>query len=197
MHCTILEIASHLYTNAAGMMGIAIVGIIINGLGALRLKQGKSQNEKVLTWHLLEDVLGWGVILISGIIIYFWDVHILDPIVTIGFTLFILWGVVRNLKSTLNILMQGVPDHIDSDKMKQSLLEVPEILRVHDIHIWSLEGETDIFSGHIVVTDAVLQQPDEIKKRIKNILTDHHIEHSTIELESEKFCSGIECKAMN
>lgn len=182
------------HTNAPGMIGLAIVGVVINGLGVWRLKHGQSQNEKVLSWHLLEDVLGWAVILIGGIIIYFWDNHIIDPIMTLGFTVFVLWGAGRNIKGTFNIFMQGVPGHINVDEVKKSLLEIPEVKNVHDIHIWSLEGETDIFSGHIVVGDNILQKPNDIKKRIKHILENHHIEHSTIELENEDFCSGIECK---
>ncbi len=182
------------HTNAPGMIGLAVVGIVVNGLGMWKLKQGQSQNEKVLSWHLLEDVLGWTVILIGGIIIYFWDNHIIDPIMTIGFTIFVLWGVARNLKGTFNIFMQGVPDYIAVNKVKQSLLEIKGIKRIHDIHIWSLDGEINIFSGHIVVGEDILQNPDNMKKKIKHVLTKHHLAHSTIELESENFCSGIECK---
>ncbi len=182
------------HINAPGMIGLAIVGITINGIGMWRLKKGQSQNEKVISWHLLEDVLGWSIILIGGIIIYFWDSHIIDPIMTLGFTVFVLWGVVRNLKGTFNIFMQGVPEHIDIDKIKQSLSDVKGVKKVHDIHIWSLEGETDIFSGHIVVEETILQNPDKIKKELKRILSHNHIEHSTIELESEDLCSGIDCE---
>lgn len=181
------------HTNAAGMIGIAIVGLVANGLGVWRLKQGKSQNEKILSWHLLEDVLGWGVILIGGSIMYVWDNHIIDPIMTIGFTLFVLWGAAKNMKSTWHIFMQGVPEHINIDEVKKSLLEIKEVIGVHDIHIWSLEGETDIFSGHIVVGEDALKQPNPLKKKMKQVLKNHHIEHSTIELESKDFCSGIEC----
>lgn len=181
------------HTNAPGMIGLAIVGILVNGFGIWRLKQGQGQNEKILTWHLLEDLLGWSTIFIGGIIIYFWDNYIIDPIMTLGFSVFILWGVLKNLKGTFNIFMQGVPEHIDIKKLKKSLLEIKGIISVHDIHIWSLEGETDIFSGHIVVGEDILKKPDNIKKKIKQILAEHHIEHSTIELESKNFCSGIEC----
>lgn len=182
------------HSNAAGMIGLAVVGIIANGIGMLRLRKGKSQNEKVLSWHFLEDVLGWIVILIGGVIINFWDNHLIDPIMTLGFTVFVIWGAVRNLKGTLNIFMQGVPDHISVEKIKQELLQLKEIMDVHDIHIWSLDGETSIFSGHVIVRDDATDSPDEMRKKIKTILAAHHIEHSTIELESEHFCSGIECE---
>lgn len=183
------------HTNAGGMIGLAIIGISLNGLGALKLRQGQSQNEKVLSWHLFEDVLGWTVILIGGIITYFWDNHIIDPIMTLGFSVFVLWGVTKNLKGTLNIFMQGVPQHIDISKLKQALLAVDGIKIVHDIHVWSLDGETDIFSGHVVVDESLLRQRVAIIKKVKKILAEYHIEHSTVELETESFCSGIECKS--
>lgn len=185
------------HTNAQGMIGLAVLGIVVNGLGMWRLKRGQSQNEKVLSWHLLEDVLGWSVILIGGIIMFFWDNHIIDPIMTVGFTAFVLWGVSRNIKSTFNIFMQGVPEHIDIESLKQSLRKIKGVIDVHDIHVWSLEGETDIFTGHVVVKNHVLQNPDNAKKKIKQELAKHHIEHSTVELESEEFCSGIECENNN
>jgi len=192
LHEALPRLSSPQHTNAPGMIGLAIVGIVVNGLSMWKMKQGQSQNEKVLTWHLLEDVLGWAVILVGGIIIYFWDNQIIDPLITLGFTLFILWGVVRNLKNTLNIFMQGVPEHIDVEKLKRSLLEIKGIKSIHDVHIWSLEGETDIFSGHIVVEEAILQEPYNLKRTIKNSLAKHHIEHSTIELEEESSCSDSE-----
>jgi cobalt-zinc-cadmium efflux system protein len=181
------------HVNAQGMILLAVLGVVVNGAGALRLKRGASMNEKVLTWHLLEDVLGWVVVLIGSIIILFWDSHIVDPIMTIGYTVFILWGVGKNLKETLNIFLQGVPGHIDINHIKEGLMKTKGVLGVHDIHVWSLEGETDIFTGHIVVDESLLKDTDKTRKVIKDELSNHHIEHSTIELETKEYCSGIEC----
>lgn len=181
------------HVNVTGMALLAIIGITFNGIAVLRLKKGQDLNERVLTWHMLEDVLGWCVILTGSIIMFFWDNHLIDPIMTVGFTLFILWGVVKNLKETINIFLQGVPSHININHIRDSLLSYEGIKRIHDVHVWSLEGETDVFTGHIVVDDSLLKSPDETRRIIKNELNKHHIEHSTIELESEGFCSGIEC----
>lgn len=181
------------HVNAEGMILIVIIGVTINGLGFLRLKKGMSQNEKILSWHLLEDILGWLVLLIGAIIIRFWDNHIIDPIMTIGFTVFILWGVSKNAKEIFNLLLEGVPGHIDIDKVKESVLSVKGVKKIHDMHVWSLEGETDILTAHIVVEDTYLHEPDKIRQSIKSKLEKHHIEHSTLELESEGFCSGTEC----
>ncbi|AKB33445.1 Cobalt-zinc-cadmium resistance protein CzcD [Methanosarcina siciliae HI350] len=179
--------------NAEGMFLIAIIGVTINGLGYFRLKKGISQNEKILSWHLLEDILGWIVLLIGSVIIGFWNQPIIDPIMTIGFTIFVLWGVFKNAKETFNLLLEGVPEYIDIDEVKGSILSVEGVKSAHDIHIWSLEGETDILTAHIVVEDKYLTRPDKMRQSIKSKLEKHQIEHSTLELESEGFCSGTEC----
>ena len=180
--------------NATGMVGIAIIGILPNGMGFFLLKKGESLNEKVLSWHLLEDVLGWAVILVGGIIINFWDVYLLDPIMTLGLTVFILYNVSKNLKEAVNILLEGVPEHIDFDEVKRDLLAIDGVIGVHDVHIWSLEGETDILTAHVAADGVQLKNSDQTRKVIKEVLKRHHIEHSTIEIESRYYCSGIECK---
>jgi len=180
--------------DAKGMIGIAIIGIIFNGAGAFILKKGESLNEKVLSWHLLEDVLGWVAILIGSIIILFWNNHLIDPLMTLGITVFILYNVTKNLKEAVNILLQGVPQHISIENVKRELMTIKGVLGVHDLHIWSLEGETDILTGHIVVKRALLKTPDQTRRALKEVLEKHHIEHSTLELESKDLCSGVECK---
>lgn len=179
--------------NAEGMVLIAVIGITINGLGYFRLKKGMSQSEKVLSWHLLEDILGWIVLLVGSIIIRFWDKPVIDPIMTIGFTVFVLWGVSKNAKEIFNLLLEGVPEYIDIDEIKKSILSVEGVKMVHDLHIWSLEGETVLLTAHVVVEDKYLQTPDKMRQSIKSNLEGHHIEHSTLELEGEGLCSATEC----
>ena len=181
--------------NAFGMVGIAIFGISFNGLGFFLLKRGESLNEKVLSWHLLEDVLGWVGVLAGGIIIFFWNFYLVDPIITVGLTVFILFNVTKNLKEAISILLQGVPKHINLEAVKQDLKTIKGVLEIHDIHIWSLEGETDVFTAHIVVDDESLEKrPQQTKQTIKEMLLKHHIEHSTIELEAKGQCAGMVCE---
>jgi cobalt-zinc-cadmium efflux system protein len=181
--------------NAFGMVGIAVVGIAFNGAGFFLLKRGESLNEKVLSWHLLEDVLGWIGILVGGLIIYFWKFYLIDPIITVALTVFILFNVAKNMKEAISILLQGVPKHINIDEVKQDIKGVDGVLDMHDIHIWSLEGETDVFSAHVVVDNETLKKrPQKTKQIIKDTLTKHHIEHSTIELEGQGQCTGMVCE---
>ena len=181
--------------NAFGMLGIAIIGITFNSAGFFLLKKGESLNEKVLSWHLLEDVLGWITLLIGGIIIYFWKFYLIDPVMTVGLTVFILYNVSKNLREAINILLQGVPEHIDLEAVKADLKGIKGIIGMHDVHVWSMEGETGIFTAHVVLDDEALKEPPEqIKQIIKGALLKHHIEHSTIELEGEGRCTGIVCE---
>jgi len=180
------------HVDASGMVLMAVFGLVINGVGYLKLR-GKSQNEKMLSWHLLDDVLAWIVILIGGILIKFWDNHIIDPILTLGITAFVIFGVIRNLKGTLNILLEGVPEHINIEKLKESIFGIKGVKNVHDIHVWSLDGEMSLLTAHVVVDEKLLKSPDGIRKKIKGILRPFNIEHSTLEIESEEFCLGMDC----
>ena len=180
--------------NAPGMMVLAVFGIFFNALGALRLRKGEGVNEKVLSWHLFEDVMGWSAVLVGGGLIYLFDMPIIDPILTIGFTLFILWGVLRSMRAVANVLLQGVPAGIDVDTLKNDLKAIEGILDVHDVHVWSLDGKTNVLTAHIVVHPQGIDEAHILQRRIKDRLHNtHHIEHSTIELETETTCTGDDC----
>ena len=184
--------------NSQLMIYIAIVGVICNGIGTLKLKSEHehNRNQKALTWHLLEDVLGWIAVLTGSIIIKIFNIPIIDPIMTIAYTTFILWNVWKNLKENMNILMEGIPEHIDFHQIRQNLLKIPNISDIHDIHIWSLDGEHSIFTGHFILSKSVTSTL-EIKKQIKKVLLEKEISHSTIEFELKNECSGIDCVNQN
>jgi cobalt-zinc-cadmium efflux system protein len=137
--------------HATGMMLLAALGLGANLVAFFRMRKGLSANEKVLTWHLLEDVVGWAAVLVGAIIIYFTDFYLIDPILTVGYTLFILWGVYGGLKNVINILMQGTPASVDIEKIKQTILDVEEVQSLHDIHVWSLDGEHNVLTCHAVL----------------------------------------------
>jgi cobalt-zinc-cadmium efflux system protein len=88
-------------SDAQGMILFALVGVSVNGYAAYRVSKGASQNEKIISWHLVEDVLGWVAVLIAGIVLYFKDIPWLDPALSLGIALFILWNVFKNLKGTI------------------------------------------------------------------------------------------------
>jgi len=174
------------HSNAKGMFFFALAGIVVNGLAVWRLKNGKTMNERMVTWHLLEDVLGWVAILIVSIVMLFKDIHILDPILSILITLYILWNVIKNLKKTLMLFLQGVPESVRIEEVEQKMMDIDAIKDVHDTHLWSLDGEHHILTTHIMLDNkASRQEIFEIKCKARKILDKLGVQHATIETEYE------------
>ncbi len=170
-----------------GMFMLAILGVVINGIAVLRTRKGKSVNERVVSLHLLEDVLGWIAVLIVSIVMFFVDLPVLDPLLSIGIAIFILYNVIRNLKTTLNVLLQGVPKEMDINNLKEKMTVLPEVSSIHDLHVWSLDSQYNVASIHVVVKDKNIKLSDlqPLKKQIKELMESEDIEHATIEFENE------------
>ena len=169
---------------ADGMIALAVVGITVNGFAAYKLSEGKTLNERVINWHLLEDVLGWVAVLIVGIVLLFVDWPILDPILSIGFTLFILVNVLRNLWATLKLFIQATPDKETYRQVADTLLELPHVADLHHLHFWSLDGEEHVLTVHLVLTKNLdIEARSDLKQRIDNVLAPYALSHTTVELE--------------
>lgn len=167
-----------------GMFGFAVFGVLVNGFAAYKLSKGETLNEKVLNWHLLEDVLGWVAVLIVSIVLMFVEWPILDPLLSIFFTLFILFNVIKNLIVTLRLFLQAVPDHLSRDAIEKELLAITQVSSIHHLHLWSLDGEHHVLTAHVVLTgDVSLQEIRRIKLDLSEILTPLNFEHTTIEIE--------------
>lgn len=178
-----------------GMMYLAIIGIIINGLAMFRLKSGHSQNEKVISIHLLEDVLGWVAVLIASIVMKFYDIPILDPLLSLIITAFILFRVFGNMRQTFRIFMQATPSEEQVDHFRSILASVNGILDVHDMHFWTMDGTYNVASLHVSVDpDLSLSETEIIKMAVRNILEKEGFAHSTIEIEPVgKLCELHDC----
>lgn len=175
------------HSNAEGMLIFAIIGVAVNGLAAYKLSKGKSINEKVVSWHLIEDVLGWVAVLIVAIILQFKDIHYLDPALSLLITSFILWNVFKRLKETLFIFLQGVPVEIDLDEIETKLAKLPNVASIHHTHIWSLEGTDHVFTTHIKLKNINrFQQLMDVKKDVKAVLQEYNFDHYTVETELDE-----------
>jgi cobalt-zinc-cadmium efflux system protein len=167
-----------------GMFLIALLGVAVNGFAAYKLSGGKTLNERILNWHLLEDVLGWVAVLIVSVVLMFVNLPILDPLLSIAFTLFILYNVVRNLRETTGLFLQGTPDDGVHSKIKETLLSIDPVGEVHHMHFWSLDGENHVLTAHLVLTQML---PSErlmaIKGEVAKRLDKYHLAHTTIEFE--------------
>lgn len=175
------------YSNPEGMLVFALVGVAVNGYAAWRLSSGKTLNERVVSWHLLEDVLGWVAVLMVSIILLFKNVPYLDPALSILITLYILWNVVVRLKETLFLFLQGKPDDVHLDQVEKELIQIKNVASVHHTHIWSLDGEHHVFSSHVKLKN--LQSFDEllaVKQAISKVIDRYPFEHHTIETELDR-----------
>lgn len=178
--------------DAQMMFWLAILGIIVNGLAVFKTSGSRNFNEKIISLHLLEDVLGWFAVLVVSLVMMFSDIWILDPILSILITLFILRRVFSNLKGTLSLFLQATPSHINTDKISDLIKKTSGVVDIHDIHIWSLDGENNILTSHIVIKDHLsIAQIESLKKQIKEDLFHHMIQHATLEIEFEnEKCEG-------
>lgn len=173
-------------TNAEGMVLLALLGILVNGVAAYRLKKGKTLNEKAVSIHLLEDVFGWIAVLIAGIVMQFVDLPIIDPILSLAITLWVLMNIYKNLRSTFKVLLQEVPQNVNVESMLQRIRSLPDVEGLHDFHLWSLDGEKNIMTLHIV-TSGNTGNIDllKLKKTIRDLALSYGVEHVTLEFENQ------------
>jgi len=180
----IQRLASPEPVRATEMIWFAVIGIIINGWGAFHASKGKSINEKAVGLHLFEDVFGWVAVLLGSIAMTIWEIPILDSLLSIGFTIFIMTHVVKNIRSIIEVFLEKAPGHIDIEKVQADLLSVEGILDVHHVHVWSLEGQIPLITLHVVLKKGVNEeQYQAIQKTLHEHLHEAGLEHATIELE--------------
>ena len=189
---SVKRIINSVKVNYNGMIIFAIVGVIINFAAAYFTKEGDSINQRSVNLHMLEDVLGWIVVLIGSILMNFTDVRIIDPIMSLGVALFILIHSFRNFKTILDLFLEKVPHGIEVEDIKNHLCEIPFVDEVHHIHIWSIDGENNFATMHVKTISKDIKQ---IKKKIREELLEHNINHVTIEIEDDKdHCDEEKCE---
>lgn len=177
------------FADPNGMLIFAILGIVVNGYAAWKVNKGNTLNEKVISWHLIEDVLGWSAILVTAIVLQFVYVWWLDPVLSITITLYILYGVISRLKETLHLFLQGVPDELDINKIESTILKVEGVKSIHLTNVWSLDGETHVFSAHLKIEGIKnLEDLTLIKEQVKLVLKGYNFNYYTIETEVEEHC---------
>jgi cobalt-zinc-cadmium efflux system protein len=186
---SVKRIFSPAEVHAEGMLILAIIGIAANGFAFLRTRGGKNINQKSVSLHLLEDVMGWVAVLIVSVIMMFVDLPILDPLLSIGISIFIIINIIRNIKYIANIVMQGVPEGVNIEKLERALKKIDGVENVHDIHVWTLDGESHILAAHLKTASA--KNHLEIRSQARKILENFDIIHSTLEIDQgSNSCAG-------
>lgn len=168
-----------------GMIGLAILGLLVNGAAAYRVSKGVSLSERMILLHLMEDVLGWAVILVGALIMYWKPIPVLDPVMAIGVAIWVLWNAFNNLKETMKVFLQATPRQFEITHVEDSVRGMSEVHDLHHTHIWSMDGEHHILTTHLIVKETItLEQVHDLKGRIKkDLFAKFHIQEATIEVE--------------
>ncbi|MBP3390537.1 MAG: cation transporter [Clostridia bacterium] len=186
----IIRIINPTEINYNGMIIFAIVGVVVNLAAAFFTREGDSLNQKAVNLHMLEDVLGWIVVLIGAVVMRFTDIRIIDPIMSIGVALFIFINAIRNLKDAVDLFLEKAPENVDVGEIKEHISKIDGVLNVHHIHIWSMDGHNNFATMHIV-TNA---DHHKVKDAVREELKEHGIGHATLELEAEgEHCRNEHC----
>ncbi len=186
----VLRILEPVEINYNGMIIFAVVGVVVNFVAAYITVGGHSINQRAVNLHMLEDVLGWIVVLVGAVVMKFTDFTIIDSIMSIGVAGFILFNAIKNLGEVLDLFLEKTPRGIDIEELEHHISEIEGVSGVHHIHIWSLDGQNNFATLHIV-SDG---DSHEIKERVREELREHGIKHATLELEAVgEHCHESEC----
>jgi cobalt-zinc-cadmium efflux system protein len=152
------------------MIFFAALGIGVNGFSAWRMSLGRSKNEKILTWHLIQDFLSWFAVLATAILMNYVSWPWLDPLIAILLSVYVAFNVFTHLKSTVYLFLQGRPEDFDEEKFAEEVTKLGGIFKVTNIGIWSLDGHYNILSCRIIFSkNFSVSELEEINKSIRHI----------------------------
>lgn len=184
------RIANPTEINYDGMIIFAVIGACVNFGAAFFTRDGDSLNQKAVYLHMLEDVLGWVVVLVGAIVMRFTDFALIDPIMSIGVAVFILINAIKNLKEAADLFLEKTPHGVEVEEIREHITEIDGVLDVHHIHIWSMDGQANYATMHIVTNS----DSHQIKEKVREELQEHGIFHATLELEtSDEHCHETYC----
>lgn len=173
-----------------GMLLFAFFGMGVNLAAAIFTREGDSLNQKAVSLHMFEDVLGWGVVLLGAILMKFTDITYIDPLMSIGVAIFLLVHAFKYFREICDIFFEKTPENINMNELKEHIKEIDGVLDVHHFHLRTLDGFNHVATLHIVTSS----DPAKTKKAVKEELLEHGISHSTVETETpEEECADLIC----
>lgn len=194
--------------NSTGMLWLAVLGILINGVAFLRIKKSNEHshlhghihhhghehshdhNSNAIMLHLLEDVLGWVAVLIGAIVIYYTGWYWIDGVLALMIAVFIGYNATKNLISIMKVLLQSVPENVNEEQLSNELKQIEGIESIHDLHIWTLDGNYNIGSVHVVLNT----QDADILSSVLQLMEKYKIQHPTIQIETTtRNCKFVTC----
>lgn len=166
-----------------GMLWLAILGVAVNGYAAWRVGHGHTQNERALSWHMLEDLMGWIAVLIGSIVMRFYNVPWLDPAMSLVIAGFIILGSARNIWASSQLFLQAAPP-VDLESIKGDVLRLADAKSITALKSWSLDGVHHVASLQVVIPPSLDSEMRSVmKKNIKDIFAKHGEFEVTVELD--------------
>ena len=179
------------------MIVVAMVGLVANLAGILLLRGASRGNLNIRAafWHIVGDTISSVGVIVAGVIISVTGWAIADPLIAVFIGCIILWGAVRLVSESVNILLEAVPRHIRLDKVVQVIKKVSGVEDVHDIHVWTITSGMHALSAHLVIEDQTVSRSGEIVRAINHDLAEHfNIRHTTLQLECRSCPTGFICE---
>lgn len=169
--------------NSQGMLWIGVIAIVINVIASLIVEKGKTKNESILSLHFLEDTLGWLAVILMAIILRFTDWYILDPLLSLAISLFILSKAIPRFWSTLKIFLDAVPEGVDIEQVKSDLEQLDHVASVNQLNLWTMDGLEKNAIIHVCLEH--VKHMEVCKESIRDLLKDCGFQNVTIEVDAD------------
>lgn len=174
------------------MLVVAVLGLIVNLISARLLVSGSehSLNVKSAYLEVMGDLLGSVAVIVGALVIRFTGLTWVDPVLGALIGLWVLPRTWVLLRSSVNVLLEGVPEGVDLDGLRAELAALPGVQEVHDLHVWSVTSGLHSLTAHLVV--AAGQPQRDLLPQVHAIAERHGIEHSTVQFEPPDAHAGHE-----
>lgn len=169
--------------NDEGILWLGIIAITINVLASLVIRKGQTKNESILSLHFLEDTLGWVTVILMAIVLRFTDWYILDPLLSLAISFFILSKALPRFWSTLKIFLDAVPEGVDIQKIKTDLAELDHVASINQLNLWTMDGLEKNAIVHVCLKE--MEHMETCKESIRIFLKDCGFQNITIEVDAD------------
>ena len=168
--------------NDEGILWLGIIAVTINVLASLVVRKGKTKNESILSLHFLEDTLGWLAVILMAIILRFTDWYILDPLLSLVISFFILSKAIPRFWSTLKIFLDAVPEGVDIEQVRSDLEQLEYVASVNQLNLWTMDGLEKNAIVHVCLEQ--VKHMEVCKESIRDLLKERGFQNVTIEVDS-------------
>lgn len=169
--------------NDEGILWLGIIAVTINVLASLVVRKGKTKNESILSLHFLEDTLGWVAVILMAIVLRFTDWYILDPLLSLAISFFILSKAIPRFWITLKIFLDAVPEGVDIQQVKSDLERLEPVASINQLNLWTMDGLEKNAIVHVCLKQ--VEQMEDCKEEIRTLLKDCGFQNVTIEVDED------------